>query len=163
MYLVYNIDKGLCVVAREATDCVTLILTGEDRLDQGGELMWSERAPDQTFTGWSIKVGKVGTIGIPHKISEGGNRDIPLWDTGVAEGSVAFWSRLSIPLLRRGTLASSTVASSSIWVVSSSSEDTMVSGAACLSGVDSRFDVVGISRTGGGLQGEDRRSECGLT
>jgi hypothetical protein len=51
-YLVYHIDKGLCVVP-EAMDRVTSILTRDDRLDQGGEFIQGERASDQTSTDWS--------------------------------------------------------------------------------------------------------------
>jgi len=60
--LVYHVDKGLCVVPKEGTDRVTLVLTREDRLDQGGEFVQGKCASDQTSTGWSIKVGKVGEI-----------------------------------------------------------------------------------------------------
>ena len=48
-FLVHHIDKCLCVVPMKATDRVTLILVREDRLDQGGEFMRSERTSDQTL------------------------------------------------------------------------------------------------------------------
>ena len=51
MYLVYHIDEGLYVVPNKATDRVTLILTREDRLNQGGEFVRSESASDQTPAG----------------------------------------------------------------------------------------------------------------
>jgi len=54
--LVYRVDESLCVVPKEATDCVTFIFTREDRLDQGGEFMRIEHASDQTSTGWSIEI-----------------------------------------------------------------------------------------------------------
>jgi len=41
--LVNHVNKGLCVVPKEATDRVT---TREDHPDQGGEFMQSEIAPD---------------------------------------------------------------------------------------------------------------------
>ena len=53
---IYHIDKGLCVVPKEVVDRVTLVFTREDRLDQGGKFMRSERASDQTSTGWSVEV-----------------------------------------------------------------------------------------------------------
>jgi len=45
--LIHRIDEGLRVVPKEATDCVTLILTREDHFDQGRELVQSECASDQ--------------------------------------------------------------------------------------------------------------------
>ena len=56
--LVYNINKGLCIVPNEATDRVTCIVVRKHRLDQGGELMGGKRASDQTFTGWALKLRK---------------------------------------------------------------------------------------------------------
>jgi hypothetical protein len=38
-HLVYHIDKGLRVIPEEATDRITRILTRENGLDQGGELI----------------------------------------------------------------------------------------------------------------------------
>ena len=49
--LVYHINKGLCVVPVEGTDCVTRTITRENGLDQRGELMRSERTSDQTSAG----------------------------------------------------------------------------------------------------------------
>ena len=46
-----DIDKGLRVGSEEAMDHVTLILAGEDRFDQGGEFLHSERSSDQAFAG----------------------------------------------------------------------------------------------------------------
>jgi len=86
-------------------DRVALVLTREDRLDQGRELLWGEGAADQTSAGWSVVVEKVGEIGILYKIGEGGNGGVPLSDVGVAEGSAAFRFRVSIPPPRRGILA----------------------------------------------------------
>ena len=60
---VYDIDKGLCIIPNEAMDRVTLILTGEDRFDQGGEFMQSERASDQTSTGCSVGVEEEERVG----------------------------------------------------------------------------------------------------
>jgi hypothetical protein len=45
-YFIYHINKGLRVILKEAADRVTLILAREERLDQGGEFMRSERTPD---------------------------------------------------------------------------------------------------------------------
>ena len=72
--LINHINKGLHIVPKEATNCVTLILTREDHFNQGGEFVRSERAPDQTPTGWNIKVEveKAGMISTPYDISEGG-------------------------------------------------------------------------------------------
>jgi hypothetical protein len=56
--LVYHINKRLCVFPDEATDCVTRIIARENGLDQGGELMRSERASDQTSTRWESKLKK---------------------------------------------------------------------------------------------------------
>ena len=50
-HLIYHIDKDLCVIRKEATNRITLILTREDRLNQGGEFVRSERASNQTSTG----------------------------------------------------------------------------------------------------------------
>ena len=47
---VYHIDKGLCVIPNEAMDHITLILAGEDRLNQGWKVIQSELASDQTST-----------------------------------------------------------------------------------------------------------------
>jgi len=60
--LVYHIDEGLRVVSAEATDRATRILARENLLDEGGELMQSERAPDQTYASWNIEVRKGGKI-----------------------------------------------------------------------------------------------------
>ena len=68
--LVHHVDKGLCVVPREAVDHVICILTREDCLDQGGELMRSKRAVDQTSTGWGVKVEKNEKVSIPYSISK---------------------------------------------------------------------------------------------
>ena len=46
VHLVYHVDKGLRVVPTEAADRLTLALTREDRLNQGGEFVRRERAPD---------------------------------------------------------------------------------------------------------------------
>ena len=75
-HLVHHIDKGLHVVPKEAANCVTLILTRENHLNQGGEFMRSERASDQTPAGWNIgvEVEKAGVISTPCEISEGGLR-----------------------------------------------------------------------------------------
>jgi len=54
--LIHHIDEGLHIIPKEATDRVTLILTREDHFDQGGEFVRSERASDQTPTGWNIEV-----------------------------------------------------------------------------------------------------------
>jgi hypothetical protein len=54
---VYHIDKGLCIVRKKATYCVTLIFVREDCLDQGGEFVQSEPAPDQTPAVWGVEVG----------------------------------------------------------------------------------------------------------
>jgi len=89
-YLVHHIDEGLRVVPKEGMDCVTPILTREDRLDQGREFLHSESASDQTSAGWSVEVEKVGAIGILHKIGEGGTEGVPLWDA-----SAGFWFRPS--------------------------------------------------------------------
>ena len=50
MYLIYCVDEFLHVVPKETTDRIALMLTEEDHLDQGGELMQGERASDQTST-----------------------------------------------------------------------------------------------------------------
>jgi len=52
-YLIHHIDKGLHIFPKEATDRVTLILTREDHLDQVGEFIQCECAPDQTTAGWN--------------------------------------------------------------------------------------------------------------
>ena len=72
--LVYHIDKRLCIFPNEGTDCITRIVARENGLDQGGELMRSEPAPDQTFTGWELRLGKKnqGAISVPHKAMEAG-------------------------------------------------------------------------------------------
>ena len=53
--LVYHVNEGLRVVPKEATDCITFILTGEDHFDHGREFMRSKRPPDQTSASWSIE------------------------------------------------------------------------------------------------------------
>jgi hypothetical protein len=57
-YLIYHIDKYLCVFSHEGTDCVTRIVARENGLDQGGEFMQGERVSDQTSTGWELKLRK---------------------------------------------------------------------------------------------------------
>lgn len=59
----------------EAVDRVSLILTGEDRLYQGGEFVRSEYASDQTSTGRSVEAEIRGAIGIPYKIGAGVAKD----------------------------------------------------------------------------------------
>ena len=59
--LVDHIDKGLCIIPKEGTDRVTLVLTREDRLDKGGEFVQSKCASDQASTSWNVDVEeKVG-------------------------------------------------------------------------------------------------------
>ena len=72
--LIYHINKRLRVVPDERTDGVTCTVTRENCLDQGGELMRSEPAPDQTFTGWELRLGKKnqGAISVPRKAMEAG-------------------------------------------------------------------------------------------
>jgi hypothetical protein len=73
--LVYHINKRLRVVPNERTDGVTRIVTRENCLDQGGELMRSEPAPDQTFTGWELRLRKKNQgaiISVPRKTMEAG-------------------------------------------------------------------------------------------
>jgi len=62
---------------------VNSILAWGDCLDQGGELMHSERASDQTFTGWGKGEKDRGTISIPYRIGGGGAKDVPLSDAEV--------------------------------------------------------------------------------
>jgi hypothetical protein len=50
--LVHHIDKSLRVLAKEATNRVIRVVTRENGLDQGGKFVQSERAFNQTFTGW---------------------------------------------------------------------------------------------------------------
>jgi len=92
--LVYHIDKGLCVVPKEAADRITRILTREDRLDQEGELMRSELASGQTSTGWSVEVGKQERIG--------GQSVFRTRSAGVWVSSYRSWmQRLSWPSLKQ--------------------------------------------------------------
>ena len=56
MYLIYDIDKCLCVFPKEGADCVTRIVTRKNGLDEGGELMQSECASDQTSTGCELRL-----------------------------------------------------------------------------------------------------------
>jgi hypothetical protein len=56
--LVYNINKGLCIVPDEATDRVTRVVVRKNRLEQGGKLTGGKRASDQTSTGWALKLRK---------------------------------------------------------------------------------------------------------
>ena len=56
--LVYHVDEYLCVVPREATDGVVLILARKDGVDQGGKLMRGELVLDQTSTGCDVEVKK---------------------------------------------------------------------------------------------------------
>ena len=84
--LVYHIDKYLCVFPNEAMDCVTHIVAQENGLDQGGELMQSERASDQTSTGWRVGVEKEEGSGSNQHCTQddkGGAEGVPLSDTGV--------------------------------------------------------------------------------
>ena len=46
MYLIYHINEGLCVIPKEAMDCVTLVLTREDHFNQGREFMQSKCTSD---------------------------------------------------------------------------------------------------------------------
>ena len=52
--LVYHINEGLCIVSRKTTDHFILIMTREDRVDQGREFMQDELASDQTPTGCDV-------------------------------------------------------------------------------------------------------------
>jgi hypothetical protein len=73
MYLVYYIDKRLCVFSNEGTDYVTCIVARENGLNQGGELMQRECASDQASTGWWLKLRKKinqETIRIPRKTTK---------------------------------------------------------------------------------------------
>jgi len=76
--LIHHIDEGLRVVPKEATDCVTLVLTREYHFDQGRELVQSESASDQTSTAWDIKVRRGGIINTLYKICEGRAEGAPL-------------------------------------------------------------------------------------
>ena len=75
--LIYHIDKCLCVVPKEAADRVSLILTREYHIDQGGEFVQSESGSDQTPGGWTIEVEKSGGISTLYKIGESGAEDVP--------------------------------------------------------------------------------------
>lgn len=56
---VYHVDQDLCVVpSKEGPDCVILVLTGEDRLYQGGEFVRNKLASNQTSAYWSVEVEK---------------------------------------------------------------------------------------------------------
>jgi len=47
-YLVYRVDKGLGVIpTTKAADNVTHVPAREDRINQEGELTWTERPSDQ--------------------------------------------------------------------------------------------------------------------
>ena len=81
--LIHHIDEGLRVVPKEATDRVTLILTREYHIDQGGEFTQSERASGQTPTGWNIEVWKAGAVSTPRGTREGGAEGAPLSDVEV--------------------------------------------------------------------------------
>ena len=83
-HLVDHVDEGLGVAPIQATDHVALILTREYCLDQGGNFTSGERASDQTFTGWSIEVGRDERIGVPLVFHERGVEDAPLSVTGMA-------------------------------------------------------------------------------
>jgi len=52
--LVYHINEGLCVTSRKATDLFTIVVTREDRLDQGREFMRGELASDQKSIGCGV-------------------------------------------------------------------------------------------------------------
>ena len=56
-YLIYHVDKGLCVILKEVTDCVTFVPARGNGL-QEGEFIQSKPAPDQTSTDWSVEVEK---------------------------------------------------------------------------------------------------------
>ena len=56
--LIYDVDKRLCVISKEATDCVVRTVTRENGLNQGGEFLQGKRASDQTFAGCSVRFKK---------------------------------------------------------------------------------------------------------
>ena len=83
-YLVYHVDEHLRVVFNEAADCIARILTREDLLNQGGELIRSKRASNQPFTSWSVDVDKKKVPGASVLCTRAGSctkaEDVPLLD-----------------------------------------------------------------------------------
>ena len=53
-YLVYHVNKGLCLVPGEAANRVNSIIVREGHLEEGEELIWEKLAPDQASKGWSF-------------------------------------------------------------------------------------------------------------
>ena len=103
-HLVHDIDKGLRVVSKEGIDRVSIVLTREDRLNQGGEFMQIECAFDQTSAGWSVEVEKTGAIGILYKTGESRNgayrsRVWGLWRLRLYFCSVCVFSRRGMEIL----------------------------------------------------------------
>ena len=85
-YLIYDINKCLCIVPKEITNRVTCILIRENRLDQGREFMRNKRASDQAYIGWSVKVEKgEESGGDQHFVQDGkgGAEGVPLSDSDV--------------------------------------------------------------------------------
>lgn len=56
--LIYDIDKGLCVVHKEATDRVTVIFTQGNLIDQSGEFIGGECTSNQTRAGCDVEFEK---------------------------------------------------------------------------------------------------------
>jgi len=81
--LINRIDKGLCIVSKEVTALLDLILTREDCLDQGGKFVQAECAFDQTFAGWGVGSWEVEFVRTLYKIDKGMAKVAPLSGTAV--------------------------------------------------------------------------------